>query len=107
VANETDRNSNLAGMSAEERRIVIRKIREGASRPDLNVHRIIGIVVRRGTVSRHQLVAEIERVTRSRNASGALASLLTSRGNSYGRVLEDVNGTITPKGGGESHALSP
>jgi hypothetical protein len=82
-------------MSAEERILVIRRIRGWASKPHLNVHRIFGIVVRSNHgVPRDDLVAEAARVTNSKNAYGAVASLLTSKSNAYGRALEDVYGII-------------
>lgn len=78
-----------------ETALMIRRIREWATKPHLNVHRIIGIVVRAGgSVSRDQLVREVARVTRSKNAYGAIASLLTTKGNAYGRVFEDIDGMI-------------
>jgi HNH endonuclease len=84
-----------ATMSADERRLVIGRIREWATKTHLNVHRIIGIVVRAGgTIPLDQLVRETERITKSKNAYGAIASLLTSKANAYGRVFEDVEGTI-------------
>lgn len=82
-------------MSGEERRIVIERIRRWALRPDLNVHRIISIVVGSNySISRHRLEQEAERRTKSKNAYGAIASLLTSKGNAYGRVFEEVDGMI-------------
>lgn len=82
-------------MSAEERASVIRKAQEWALKPHLNVHRIIAIVVRSGNgMSRDDLVKEVARSTNSQNAYGSVASLLTSKGNAYGRVLEDVGGVI-------------
>jgi hypothetical protein len=75
--------------------LVIRRVEEWASKPHLNVHRIIGIVVlSNGGISRDQLVKEATRITNSKNAYGAVASMLTSNANAYGRVLEDVGGII-------------
>lgn len=87
---------NLDGsMSEEERAMLVQRVRRWAAKPDLNVHRIIGIVVRaEDGISRQRLIAEAGRVTGSQNAYGAVASLLTSRGNNYGRVLEEVAGKI-------------
>ena len=57
----------------------------------MNVHRVIAIVVRSGNgLSRDALIAEIGRIIPTKNAYGTVASLLTSKGNAYGRVLEDV-----------------
>jgi hypothetical protein len=89
------RNSALVAMSDEERMQVIRRVREWAAKPNLNVHRIIGIVVRSSEgISRDELVKEAALITTSKNAYGAVASLLTSKANAYGRVLEDVGGII-------------
>ncbi len=82
-------------MSVDERLLVSRRVRGWASKPNLNVHRIIGIVVRSGSgVSRNQLVSDVARITNSKNPYGAVASLLTSSGNAYGHVLEEVAGII-------------
>jgi hypothetical protein len=91
----TDRTCVPDNMSAEERMLVIRRVQGWASKPHLNVHRIIAIVVRSsGGVSRDELVNEAARITNTKNAYGAVASLLTSKSNAYGRVLEDVGGII-------------
>jgi hypothetical protein len=87
--------SDIVGMPAEEQMLVIRRVREWASKPHLNVHRIIGIVVRSDSgISRDQLVNEAAQITNSKNAYGAVASLLTSKANAYGRVFEDTDGII-------------
>jgi hypothetical protein len=82
-------------MSVEERNLIVRRLREWSTKPELNVHRVIAIVVRSGEgLSRNELISEIRRITASKNAYGTVASLLTSKGNAYGRVLEDVGGII-------------
>lgn len=82
-------------MSENERVLVTRRIRSWASKPHLNVHRIIGIVARASSgISRDALVREAANITRSRNAYGAVASLMTSKANAYGRVFVDVHGVI-------------
>jgi hypothetical protein len=82
-------------MSPEEAAVIIRRVQEWSRKPQLNVHRIIGIVNRSAEgVARDALVAEVSRVTTTKNAYGAIASLLTSKGNAYGRVFEDVDGII-------------
>lgn len=82
-------------MDSDEKRVVLSRITQWAAKPNLKVHRIIGIVVRAGgSISRNTLIMEIQRATGSKNAYGAIASLLTSKGNAYGRVFEDVNGMI-------------
>lgn len=82
-------------MSAEERELIVRRLRTWSRKPELNVHRVIAIVVRSdGGLSRDELISEVRRMTASKNAYGTVASLLTSKGNAYGRVLEDINGVI-------------
>jgi hypothetical protein len=92
--NHSDPTDAGGGVPPEERGLVTMRIREWATKPELNVHRIIGMVVRRGSMSRYQLVGEVDRLTNSKNAYGAVSSLLTTKGNAYGRVFEDVAGTI-------------
>lgn len=82
-------------MSPEEAAVIIRRVQEWSRKPQLNVHRIIGIVNRSGQgVARDKLVSEVGRVTTTKNAYGAIANLLTSKGNAYGRVFENVDGII-------------
>ena len=82
-------------MSVDEKRIVISRIRGWSMKPDLIVHRIIGIVVRAGgAISREELTKKIAQLTSSKNPAGAVASLLTSKGNAYGRVFEEIDGKL-------------
>jgi hypothetical protein len=81
--------------SPEERNLIVRRLQDWSRKPELNVHRVIAIVVRSGNgLSRDALIAEIGRIIPTKNAYGTVASLLTSKGNAYGRVLEDVGGII-------------
>jgi hypothetical protein len=57
------------------------KVRLWAMRPTSKVYRIVDIVNGAGSFSRHRLIREIERLRISRNAPGAVASLLTNAGN--------------------------
>jgi hypothetical protein len=87
--------ANVDSMPANERRDVIAKVRLWARKPDTKVYKMIGLVVRSvAALPREQLVRKIEEVTGSKNAYGAVASLLTSRGNAYGRVMIDIGGRI-------------
>jgi hypothetical protein len=45
-------------------------------------------------VRREQLVQDAAAATGSASTYGAVASLLRSRGNAYGRVFQDVDGRI-------------
>jgi hypothetical protein len=88
-------NTGIGGMPDEERMLIIQRVRKWASNPQLNVHHIISIVVQSSNgVSREYLVNEAARITNSKNAYGAIASLLTSKANAYGRVFEDRDGII-------------
>lgn len=82
-------------MSPEERNLIVCRLQDWSRKPELNVHRVIAVVIRSGNrLSREALIAEIGRITPSKNAYGTVASLLTSEGNAYGRVLQNVDGTI-------------
>jgi hypothetical protein len=82
-------------MPNDEVSVVTERLENWASKPQLNVHKIIAIVVRSGGgLSRRQLIKEAERVTKTKNAYGAVASLLTTAGNAYGRVFEYRDGLI-------------
>lgn len=89
------RSNATFSMAEDERRLVISRIREWASKPNLKVHKMIALVVRKKQISREDLVRETERLTGSANAYGAIASMMTTKGNAYGRVLIDVNGLVT------------
>ena len=79
----------------EKRRELPDLIDRWSHKPDLNVHKIIALVVQsRGGISRDELVKKIANVTQSRNPSGAVASLLTNSGNAYGRIFADNDGII-------------
>ena len=65
----------------------IQKIQNWANKPGSIVHSIIAVAARRTPVSRNQLVQEIEKLGISRDAYGAVASLMTNLGNNYGRVF--------------------
>jgi hypothetical protein len=88
-------NSTQSGpVAPNERPVSIDKIWRWASNPTLNVHRIIGIVSLHGPFSREQLVQRIERLGISRNPYGAVASLMTNRGNAYGLVFVERSGLL-------------
>jgi hypothetical protein len=74
--------------------VSIERLRLWAARPHSNVHRIIDIVHRAGSIQRQQLIREIERLGISRNVSGAVASLMTNAGNAYGRALIENAGFV-------------
>ena len=73
----------------------VEKLGLWAARPDSNVYRIVDIVHRAGSIRRNQLIREIERLGISRNAPGAVASLMTNAGNAYGRALVERSGLVS------------
>lgn len=84
-------------MCAGERAFVVGRIQLWAGRPHQIPYRTLAVVT--GSPGRHinrgALVATVERITGSRNAAGAVASLKTSKGNAFGRVLiEGENGMV-------------
>lgn len=82
-------------MPPDELRSVIAKIQRWATKPDTIAHRTIGLVIRAQVPqTRQRLARAIEESTGSSNGSGVVASLLTSKGNAYGRVLIDRDGMI-------------
>jgi hypothetical protein len=73
----------------------IEKIRLWAGKPTQNVHRIIGVMVRHGSLPRDRLVQEIQRLGISDNPYGAVASLMTNSGNNYGLVFVEQAGELS------------
>ena len=47
-----------------------------------------------GAISREELTKKIAQLTSSKNPAVAVASLLTSKGNAYGRVFEEIDGKL-------------
>lgn len=83
-------NADADRASLEER------IRLWAARPKSIVHKIIAQVVAfPGGLVRHDLVRRVQQFTTSRNPPGAIASLMTSQGNAYGRALIDDGGIVS------------
>lgn len=79
----------------EKRRVLAVRIADWARRPDLNVHKIIGLVTQaHDGISRDELVMQVANVTQSKNPYGAVASLRTDSGNAYGRVFVECDGII-------------
>ena len=83
-------------ISSEEKRMLLERVRKWSKDPTLKVHKMITVVARsKNGLSRQLLVQEVSRVTKSKNPYGAVSSLLTSKGNNYGRVFIDVDGIIS------------
>lgn len=63
------------------------KIRRWARNPSSKVHQILAVAVELHPLTRVGLLAELQRREISDSPEGAIASLTTNRGNSYGRVF--------------------
>lgn len=95
TASGSRRSPGLFGGSGGDGPVPLDKVRLWAMRPTSNVYRIVDIVNCAGSLSRHRLILEIERLRISRNAPGAVASLLTNAGNAYGRIFVEKAGLIS------------
>lgn len=79
-----------------EDHVSINRLRRWASNPKLRVHSIIAIMSHHKSLSRREFVAKILELGISRAPYGAVASLMSNEGNSYGRVfVEDAAGTLS------------
>jgi hypothetical protein len=67
--------------------IALHKLEGWAKDSNLKVHRVISVVSQRVPSSRDQLVKELEKRGICKDPYGTIASLMTSKGNSYGLVL--------------------
>jgi hypothetical protein len=93
---DTSKLPNDFKIPTEEKFILLERIERWAKNPHLNVHKIIALVVKAKTgISREILVQEANRLSGSKNAYGAVSSLLTSKANAYGRVFIDIDGIIS------------
>lgn len=63
---------------SDEKRMLLERVRRWAKNPNLKVHKMIALVARtKSGLSRELLVQEVSRVTGSKDAYGAVVSLLT------------------------------
>lgn len=94
IVSASSRSSNDKA-AQENRRELADRILNWSRKPDLNVHKIIKLVVQaHGWISRDDLIQQVAEVTKSKSPYGAVASLLTDSGNAYGRVFSDTDGLI-------------
>lgn len=88
------------GKTSEEPEVINKRsmperIRLWHSKPASKVHKMIAIVAAvPGGIPRSDLARRIEAVTQSKNAYGAVASLLTDSGRAYGPAFIDEGGLI-------------
>jgi hypothetical protein len=83
-------------LSREKRRELTDRIVDWSRSPNLNVHKIIALVVQSlNGINRNDLVKQVADFTQSKSPYGAVASLLTDSGNAYGRVFEESEGVIS------------
>ncbi len=100
IPTDVPRSSNTSPVGfripSAEKLILLERIGRWAQNPRLNVYKIIALVVKAKTgIPREILVQEANRVSVSKNAYGAVGSLLTTKANAYGRVFTDIDGIIT------------
>jgi len=74
---------------------ILPKIRIWACKPNLNVHKIIAIVAEKKQLYKIELLNLIEKSGMSKNPNGTLLSLMSNKGNSYGKVLFEENELIS------------
>jgi hypothetical protein len=92
----TQKPSAAKDANSDHNPVSFQTIRDWANKPGLNHHTIIAHALRRSPISRDQFVREIEKLGISKNAYGAVASLMTNKGNAYGLVfVEDKFGRLT------------
>jgi hypothetical protein len=84
----------VIGGQSNDDPVSLEKLRGWASSPRLKVHSIIAIACARGSLSRNQLVNEIEKYGIASDPYGSVASLMTNGGNAYGRVFVEENGRL-------------
>lgn len=89
---------STSDQQAQERHPDIKdRVLNWSRKPTQNVHKIIALVVQsHGGINRNDLVRLVADNTQSKDSYGAVASLLTDRGNAYGRVfVKNDEGVIT------------
>jgi hypothetical protein len=78
----------------DEGAVAIEKLHLWAGKPGKNHYRIIALVCEFGPISRNELVKKIDALGVSENPYGAIASLMTNKGNSYGLVFVERAGKL-------------
>jgi hypothetical protein len=78
----------------DQRPVSLEKLRLWAGKPGQNHHCIIALMCDHGPISRDQLVRKMEALGFSRNPYGAVASLMTNKGNAYSRVFIERGGEL-------------
>ena len=71
------------------------RIYRWACKPGSKVHSIIAVACQLGRFSRQQLVQKISWFGISKNPYGAIASLMSNKGNAYGLVFIEDSGTLS------------
>lgn len=79
----------------EERCLLESRVRSWAAKPNLKVHKMIALVAESAAgIPRDELARRVALATGSKNANSAVANMLTTNGNAYGAVFQDVGGVI-------------
>lgn len=94
VSKSTYRNPRRVISRDNEAAVPIDILRGWAEKPYLNVHKIIATALDVIPARRDELVAALDRANVSRNSYGAVGSLMTNKGNAYGRVFIQSDGLI-------------
>lgn len=70
------------------------KLELWSTKPYLNVHKIIALILENENISRSELIDKIQNLDISKNPAGAIASLMSDMGNNYGKVIQEVGNII-------------
>jgi hypothetical protein len=81
-------------MNNKEKEMLFDRIKRWSRNSTLIVHKTIAIVNKDENLSRDILVQKIKKHTNNKNAYGTVGSLMTSKGNAYGRIFIEEKGYI-------------
>ena len=70
------------------------KIDLWSTKPYLNVHKIIAIVIEIENITKSELISKIVSLDISKNPIGAITGLMSENGNNYGKVFQEVGEKI-------------
>ena len=86
---KTQNLENISVMKKIIKKDLNSKIEMWASKPNINVHKIIALLKQNQNISKNNLVRLTEQMGISHNSYGAIASLMSDGGNNYGKVLQE------------------
>lgn len=82
---------DIESFSAKE---ILPKIKIWSTKPNLNVHKIIAYIALHKQITREVLIEYITNKNISLNPQGTINSLMSNKGNSYGKVLQENSDRI-------------